>query len=437
MGMLKELFGGANDDGEVMYDLDVNAQPDSEDGGNAGESGDSEEDSDPLEGIGSIQKSLDIRDGDGDGLVYDGTPNERPVFYQYESVRRDGTPVSPVVQNVYTVNPKAIKSDPSRFQYKVVGIGEGGVGGELKDTRVWNPVLGGVLLVWRDPEDNQDYVVNGHHRLELAKRMGVDAINVRYLNASHWKVARSTGAIANIAEGRGTAVDAAKYLRDTGATVDDFVKAGVSLKGKIASDAVQLTKLSDKVFDKVAAGKLDEAKAVAVARYLSDHDLQDKLIKRMESREENGQEWTIKEIETASRKMASAGRLKTQGVDLFGEFESEDSTFDQEVEIESFVRKQLTQEVSDFTAVASQRRADRVAGAGNILAVDENAQRAKQAEIMLNDFDRETQLRGPVSEAIKRLAAEYAGIKSKTKKTEFKSRAFEDLKQILKGVSDG
>ena len=366
------------------------------------------------------------------GIVRGAVEQASKKVMEESSEYKYNNPARPSEIEVFSVDPKTIKIDPARFQYKVVGIGEGGVGSELKDTKVWKPILGGVLLVWRDPETKEDYVVNGHHRLELAKRTGVDTINVRYVDAPTAKAARGLGALANIAEGRGTAVDAAKFLRDTDTMVDDFVRKGVSLRGKIAADAVQLTKLSEKAFQKVSTGTMDESKAVAIARFLSEHDLQDKLIKRLEDREENGQEWTIKEIETASRKMANAGRLKTQGVDLFGEFESEESTFDQEVEIESYVRRQLSQEIADFSAVASQRRADRVADAGNVLAVDENLQRAKSAEVLLDAFDRETGLRGPISDAIKRLAGEFVGIKSKAKKTEFKSKAFDELKQLLR-----
>ncbi len=291
----------------------------------------------------------------------------------------------------------------------------------------------------------------------LASRLGVDLLeevdrkmdvnrarewkldntgHVRYIKADNEAGARSSGALANIAEGRGTAIDAAKFLRDADATVDDLARAGVSLKGKIASDAVALTRLSDKAFEGVSTGTLDETKAIAVAKYLTDHSLQDKLLKRMAAREEDGKEWTIKEIETASRKMANAGVLKTQGFDLFGEFESEESTFDQEVEIESFIRRQLAQEVSDFSAVASQRRADRVASAGNVLHVDQNELRAKSAEILLNSFDRESGLRGEVADTIKTYAAELAGVTSKSKKADVKTRSFEAIREmLLKGES--
>lgn len=440
MGILQELFSEAVDDGEVMTDLAIEVP---ESGfGNPAPADPGSQQIEPA--APPIQKSMaSVRDGDGDGFIFDGTPKEMKVPYTPEiqsyvsPLRKDGTPNRPNVVDVYTVPTESLAVDPKRFQYKFVGIDQKtGVTAELKEARAWNPMLGGVLLVWRDPESGQDYVVNGHHRLDLAMRTKTEVVNVRYIKADNEAGARSSGALANIAEGRGTAIDAAKFLRDADATVDDLARAGVSLKGKIASDAVTLTRLSDKAFEGVSTGTLDETKAIAVAKFLTDHSLQDKLLKRMADREEDGKDWTIKEIETASRKMANAGVLKTQGVDLFGEFESEESTFDQEVEIESFIRRQLAQEVSDFSAVASQRRADRVASAGNVLQVDQNELRAKSAEILLNSFDRESGLRGEVADTIKTYAAELAGVASKSKKSDVKTRSFEAIREmLLKGES--
>lgn len=347
------------------------------------------------------------------------------------SARGDGTPKEPSNRDVYTVPTNSLKIDPKRFQYKVKGIGEKGVGDELKGTSVWNPELGGVLLVWRDPDDGNDYVINGHHRHELASRTGATELNVRYIDAESAKIARSRGALANIAEGRGTAIDAAKYLRDVGADVDHLKRAGISMSGKVAADASVLVDLADKPFQALAEGLIEESTAVAVARHLKDHDLQNKLFKRIADREEDGKEWTIRETETAAKKMANAGKYTERGADLFGDFEEEHSTFDQEVEIESFISRQLAQEANDFRAVASSRRAERVADAGNVLAIDENARRADLAAIAADTFDREANLKGPVSAAIKEHAAEYAQAKTRKERREIKAAALESVRAAI------
>ncbi len=345
--------------------------------------------------------------------------------------RENGTPVAPVRENVYTVPTDALQVDPTRFQYKVKGIGAKGVGEELKGTKTWNPELGGVILVWRDPADGNDYVVNGHHRHELASRAGADVMNVRYIDANSAKVARSIGALANIAEGRGSAIDAAKYLRDSGQTVEHFKAAGISMSGKVASDAAALVDLSDKAFAAVAQGKMDEDNAVAVARHLKEHDLQDQLFKKIWQREDDGKDWTPREIETAAKKMARAGKVTESGTDLFGDWQTEESTFDQEVELETYINKALATEANDFAAVSSTRRAERVAETGNILATDKNAERRDAARSALQDFEREAALKGPIAEAIKAQAARLAKATKKTDREAVKKAALEDVRKVL------
>lgn len=350
--------------------------------------------------------------------------------------REDGSPVAPVRENVYTVPTSNLQVDPQRFQYKVKGIGAKGVGEELKGTKTWNPELGGVLLVWRDPADGKDYVVNGHHRHELASRAGAESLNVRYIEAPTAKHARSVGALANIAEGRGSAIDAAKYLRDSGQDIDHLKRAGISMSGKVASDASNLVDLSDKAFAAVAQGKIDEDKAVAVGKHLKDHNLQDKLFKKIWQREDDGKDWSSREIEAAAKKMSRAGSITESGSDLFGDWESEESTFDQEVEIESYINKALSQEANDYAAVSSSRRAERVAGAGNVLNVEANLQQRDSARSTLSDFEREAGLKGPISEAIKTQAAKLARATKKSEKESIKKSALDEIRKLIEAMQE-
>lgn len=358
--------------------------------------------------------------------------SERLTSGRHRTARRgNDTPVAPVREEVYTVPTGSLEIDPARFQYKVKGIGEKGVGQELKGTSKWNPDLSGVLLVWRDNENGQDYVVNGHHRHELATRTGADALNVRYINAPSAKLARSIGALANIAEGRGTAIDAAKYLRDSGQDIEHMKRAGISMSGRVASDAEVLTRLSDKTFAAVTQGIMEEDQAVAVAKHLTDHALQDKLFKKLRQREDDGKDWSLREIEQAAKKMAKAGTVKESGTDLFGDWESEESTFDQEVEIETYISRLLSQEANDYAAVASTRRAERVADAGNVLATDENLQRRDSARNTIADFERESGLKGPVATLIQEHAARLAKAKNRKDREAVKKDALDAVREAL------
>lgn len=84
--------------------------------------------------------------------------------------------------------------------------------------------MAGIIQVWQDPKDKNVYVVNGHNRLELEKKLGIPKRPARFLKAKSAKEARSIGALTNIAEGRGNARDAAKFFRDSGISVRDLEK---------------------------------------------------------------------------------------------------------------------------------------------------------------------------------------------------------------------
>lgn len=351
------------------------------------------------------------------------------------AIRENGTPKDPQREDVYTVHPKSLKTDPKRFQYKAVGVREDGVTDELRGTKTWNPELGGVLLVWRDPADGEDFVINGHHRHELANRIGTDKINVRYINAPDDVKARAAGALANIAEGRGTATDAAKFMRDTETTADELASYGVSLSGKVANEAMALKDLSKKAFDSLVQGNLDERKAVVVASQLKDEALQDLLFKKLAKQEDDGKEWSLREIGTAAKKLARSGKVTEKGTNLFGDFEDEKSTFEQEVEIESYIGKALNQALNDFTAVSNSGRAERVKDAGNTLAIDENKRRRDQAAEHLETFDRDSGYVSPISATIKEAAAELFNAKGKKAQDAVKQRTLERVREILANPS--
>lgn len=134
----------------------------------------------------------------------------------------------------------------------------------------FNAQLAGVISVWRDPADGHDYVVDGHHRLELARRLGVSVLNVQYLHAPDATTARAQGAFINMAQGRGTATDVALFLRETGTTPEDLAKRGISLPTGLTRDAVALARLAPDVFDQVATGNIPRSWGTAIGALLED-----------------------------------------------------------------------------------------------------------------------------------------------------------------------
>jgi hypothetical protein len=157
---------------------------------------------------------------------------------------------------VAEINTTELNLDPKRFQYKLVHNSTGATG-SLSGIDSWNIYLSGIVLVWEDFGDI--YVVNGHNRVTLAKKLGVQKVLCRFIDASTHVEARLVGALANIAEGMGTAIDAAKFFRDSSYTVKDF---GINPRLKIVQDGLSLSNLVSFLFDKVITGTIPIDKGV-------------------------------------------------------------------------------------------------------------------------------------------------------------------------------
>lgn len=340
---------------------------------------------------------------------------------------------APEPGRVYAVKPDDIRVDPERFQFKLNTNKSTGVGKELDEVALYDPELAGVLAVWRDPADGGTYVVNGHHRLDLAKRAGAPVVDVRYLSAKTAEEARAKGALINIAEGRGTAIDAAKFLRDTGRSAEDLAAVGVSLKGAVARDAVPLSKLSPTLFRKVTFGALDPARAIAVASHLPNGRDQEQLLDAIEKREKSsGRSVANGVVEMMAKEFRDSPRKGGTTETLFGALEDDDSTYFARAELKNYIRNELAKEAKDFKLGSSQRRADVLGTLGNKLDTAANATAADKAELALATFDGRATLKGDLSDLLNTLAVEYSGANPATR-SKLRGAALKRVRALLSG----
>jgi hypothetical protein len=79
--------------------------------------------------------------------------------------------------------PSQIAEDPARFQSRAA-YPRDWMDQDLDDVEFYNVDFAGVISVWRDPEDVKLYVIDGHRRLRLAKRLQVPSVQVQFLEAS-------------------------------------------------------------------------------------------------------------------------------------------------------------------------------------------------------------------------------------------------------------
>lgn len=338
-----------------------------------------------------------------------------------EEARARKTPApaaAPVVSDkagdVANVHPSTLTADPARFQYKSNTGGAAGVGDELKGISEYDPELGGVLSVWKDPADGKTYVVNGHHRLELANRAGAPEVSVRYMKAKTAAEARLKGAVINIAEGRGTALDAAKIFREnqmTPADVESVFK--VSLKGAIARDGTNLAKLAPSIFTEVIQGDLPIERAAMIGELLPNHPDQLAaldLIRRAESKGKRPTNEAIRELIAFVSDAPKKAAAEDANFNLFGDMmgdAAEESAALEMAELSAHIRKRLTGEKRLFGVVADAGKAKVLEAAGNRMG-EQNAQLADTAARDLAIYDKLKASAGPIN-GLLRSGAESLG----------------------------
>lgn len=338
------------------------------------------------------------------------TSEPRAVERAPSAPARSGAPTHPDVIAAGTPTPAqvvriptaSVIADPSRFQFKA--LGKEGVGSELKGVRTFNPNLAGVISVWRDPATHKTYVVNGHHRLELAKRTGQPELNAQFLDAPDATTARALGALINIAEGRGTATDVAKFLRDGNVTPEELDKHGVSIKGDLAKDGVALSKLAPDLFDQVATGKVPQNWGTAIGAVLDDPVLQREALKAARGARTN---LTGAEVSEVARQVQAAGTETTTQATLFGSEKRRHGLYVQKAQVVAAVKKRLATDKRLFGFIAKEGRAAQLERAGTTqidvgAAKDIAAVSARAEEIFDRLYTRTGPLATIVSEAARR-----------------------------------
>jgi hypothetical protein len=315
----------------------------------------------------------------------------------------------PSYDQVATIETSLVAAAPKTFQYKAEGQTATGRSGSLAEENVYDPRYGGVISVWRDTQGElgvpgQIYVVNGHNRLELANRSGFPVINVQYIDAPTAADARMTGALQNIKDDKGTAIDAAKVFRDTGMSIQDLRLQNVNLNGKLASEGVALSRLPQWLFDKTATGDLATSKAVALG---SAEGVDEAVISDVAKQAIAGK-WSAEKIVQAMQeaKFASTSTAAAEGtLPGFEEMFKTSNVVDL-IDIRTAAYKQLSVEMRALAAASQAKNTSYLEAAGNAINVEGSQAARKLAAEAVAVFNRVTAYEGPVRNILNELAGQ-------------------------------
>jgi hypothetical protein len=284
------------------------------------------------------------------------------------------------VNQVENISVTQLVLEPKRFQYKLVH-GSTGSTGSLREVKQWDDNLAGLILVWLDPDNGLTYVINGHNRVTLALNLGIERLWVRYINADNPIQARAIGALANIADDKGNAIDAAKFFRDMGYHAGNLPR-NIDLKKTICSQGLALSNLHDDLFNQVIQGEMSLAIAVAIGETLPDRDLQVDLYELLKKERRNISADVIRELADI---VLNASRQNSVTLFDLGCFMASNALH--LAELQAYIKQRLSRDCRLFRTVAKSRNAESLSRANNHIDRDKSAQIADENDYVLRLFD--------------------------------------------------
>jgi phage gp29-like protein len=326
------------------------------------------------------------------------------------------------------IDAKDIQADPKRFQYKLIGEHtKTGEVGSLSGVSTYDPNLAGVVQVWRDPADKQLYVINGHNRLALANRAGAEKITARVIDAPDAAHARAIGALTNIAEGRGTGLDAAKFFRDTGLSEADLKAKGIPMREQIAQKGIAIAKLEPTLFEKVVMGDLSEARAAIIGDAGLKPEQQRDLYKLSEKKGKKLNDGVLAEL-VAGVKASSTQQVEQ--FDLFGgSFETKTNAIER-AGLAAGIRSQLGKDKRIFGLVAKSKSAQELARGNNQIDSAASKAIADDSAVAMGVFDGLKNASGPIAKALNAAALRVAGGE---KQAAVQKELYSQVAEIIKG----
>jgi hypothetical protein len=300
------------------------------------------------------------------------------------------------------LDPLTLKTDAQTFQFKQGGNAEG-VTEALRDVDAFDRRLAGVSLVW-ERADGTRFIADGHQRLGLAQRAlaaGQDPAEVR-LNGFLLREAdgisaidaRRIAAVKNMAEGSGTALDAAKILRDAG-KFGEALLPPLPPRSALVKQARGLAQLDEQAFRAVINEVIPANLGAMVGRASADPKLQEAMIE------------VLRRAKPANENQALAivDQVKMQGVetrtteDLFGEQSFSESLYLERAQVLDEAMRASGKDSAVFGRLVAEEGRIEQTGA-NRLDREANQARVQEAQDVRAKLSALANSRGSLSDAL-------------------------------------
>lgn len=337
--------------------------------------------------------------------------NELPMDSNIEDLVKRG--------DIQQLDPNDIQVDAATFQFKADGDDQG-VSDALKGVKDWDPIAANTVIVW-ERADGVKFIADGHQRLGLAKRLtaqGVDNISMnafvlREADGFTPRMVREQAALINIAQGTGSAIDAAKILRDAGPEGRSIID-NLPPNQALVMQGRGLSKLDDESFALMVNKTIPERFGALVGDLIEDGANQAAAIRALAK----AKPANLVQARSMISDMNAAGFTRVKTDDLFGGVEFSESLIVERAKVIDNAVSRLKKDRAVFKTLTDQE--NRISGGGNVLDRAKNLQRLSSDENSLATLTALANNKGPVSDAINDAAA--------------KLKAGESLQNSTKGI---
>ena len=300
---------------------------------------------------------------------------------------------------------ETIHVDAAAYQFKGGGNAEG-VTDRLLAVTTWDPIAAAVSpIILHQHADGRVFVVDGHQRTALAKRLGVAHVSALVLDGLTIADARRLGAKLNLQQGTGTAIDVAKLVRDRAIT--DAERATLpadGISGETIRTGEALAQLAPAAFllvvnERVSYGWRNTRYAAIVGRLVTGEAEQVAALTQLARVQPD----TEHHAEAFIRTLLAAGFERGVQTDLFGDMVVATSLAEPIAEILAGARKALTTE--KIALGGALKHGKRLTARGNRLNQRANRQGVADASAQAQQLAVLGYTVGPVRDEIKRVAA--------------------------------
>lgn len=275
---------------------------------------------------------------------------------------------------MFKIPARDVTIDAKRFQFKEGGD-EYGVTERLQGVTEWDPVKAGTVIFWEDAQ-GKVFIADGHQRAGLARRImdqkpdqdiSLIGYKLRETDDISAEKARVIAAVANIAQGTGTVIDAAKVLRVEPGRISELPP-----RSSLVSQAKDLVNLTDDAFGAIVNQVIPANYGAIVGRLIDDPELQAAAIKVLSKSDPSN----AFQAEAIVRQVRETDMVRETQVSLFGDEDVATSLYTERAKVLDRTVKLLRADKASFENLS--KNAERIEAEGNKLAKDQNQRRADQ-----------------------------------------------------------